>query len=88
MSDKSIIIGDDMIETQLKENSKKLSISLEELIDRYIRIGLYMDDYYKQPKLSKEKLMKIFKIDEQKKKNHSKDNSMDALVGIYKYSEE
>lgn len=33
---KKIIIGDEMIETQLIEKSKRLNISLCELIDRYI----------------------------------------------------
>ncbi|MDO5814517.1 MAG: hypothetical protein Q4Q18_02670 [Methanobrevibacter sp.] len=42
MSDKGIVIGDDMIQAQLEENSKKLGISLDELIDRYIKRGLYI----------------------------------------------
>lgn len=36
MSDKKTIIGDEMIQAQLAENSKKLGISIDELIDRYI----------------------------------------------------
>ena len=63
MSDKEIVIGDDMIQAQLEENSKKLGISLDELIDRYIKRGLYSDDYYMQPKLTKEELDEIFKKD-------------------------
>ena len=89
MSNEKIIFGDEMIENQLKENSNKLNISIEELIDRYIRRGLYSDDYYKQPKLSKEKLNEIFKIDDTtNKKETSKKEDIDCLVGIYNYSEE
>ena len=37
MFDKKTLIGDKMIETQLNEKSKMLDISVDELIDRYIR---------------------------------------------------
>lgn len=74
------IIKQEMVEAQLKEISNKLNIS-DALIDRYIRIGLYMDDYYKAPKLSKEKLLEIFKLDEEPKKSELKNR--DPLVGIY-----
>lgn len=85
MTEKQIIIGDKMIEDRLKENSNKLNISIEELIDRYIRRGLYSDDYYKQQKLSKEKLKEIFKIDEEPGNGNSpKNHHFDELVGIYK----
>ena len=85
MSDEKIIFCDETIENQLKENSEKLNISVEELVDRYIRRGLYTDDYYKQPKLSEEKLKEIFKIDDNvnmKEKNPKKGN-MDSIIGIY-----
>lgn len=61
MSDKKTVIGDKMIESQLNEKSKMLGISLNELIERYIKRGLYSDDYYIQPQLSKRKLMKFLK---------------------------
>ena len=63
MSDKKILIGDNMIEEQLKEKSTKLGISLYELIDRYIRRGLYSDDYYMQPPIPREELDEICKRD-------------------------
>ena len=63
MSDKKTIIGDKMIQAQLEENSRKLSISIDELIDRYIKRGLYSDDYYMQPKLSREELDELSKKD-------------------------
>lgn len=81
MSDDKTKIGDKMVEAQLKEISNKLNISVDALIDRYIRIGLYMDDYYNAPKLSKEKLLEIFKLDEEPKKSELKNR--DPLVGIY-----
>lgn len=63
MSDKKTIIGDEMIQAQLAENSKKLGISIDELIDRYIMRGLYSDDYYLQPKLTREELDELSKKD-------------------------
>ena len=46
MSGKKTVIGDKMIETQLNEYSKKLNISVDELIERYIKRGLYRDNHY------------------------------------------
>ena len=67
MSDKkTIIIGDDMIENRLKEKSIKLGISVDELIDRYIRRGLYSDDYYESPQLTMEELLEMSKKDVKK----------------------
>lgn len=63
MSDEKIMIGDEMIEMQLEENSHKLNISLEELIIRYIRRGLYSDDYYMQPDFTREELEEMSKRD-------------------------
>ena len=60
MSDKKTLIGDKMMETQLNEKSKMLGISVDELIERYIKRGLYSDDYYVQPQLSKEEIDVIF----------------------------
>ena len=40
MSEKTII-GDDRIKAQLEENSKVLSISIDELIERCIKRGLF-----------------------------------------------
>ena len=60
MSDKKTLIGDKMIEAQLNEKSKMLGISVDELIERYIKRGLYSDDYNVQPQLSKEEIDVIF----------------------------
>lgn len=54
MSDSKTIIGDEMIEVKLKNKSDILNISVDELIDRYIRIGLFCDDYYDHSELTKE----------------------------------
>ena len=43
MSDKKTVIGDKMINAQLEENAKKLNISVDELIERYIKRGLHSD---------------------------------------------
>ena len=68
MSDKKTIIGDKMIQAQLEENSKKLGISIDELIDRYIRVGLFTDDYYNPPQLTREELIEISKKNVEKDK--------------------
>ena len=52
------------METRLKENSEKLNISVDELIDRYIRRGVYSDYFYlKRPKLSLDELKEMSKRD-------------------------
>lgn len=58
---KRTMVGDEMIEAQLKEYSTRLNISVDELIERYIRRELYSDDYYTAPKLSREDLEEISK---------------------------
>lgn len=63
MSDKKTVIGDEMIEAQLKEKSAILNISVEELIDRYIRRELYTDDYYAPRKLTRKELLEMSKRD-------------------------
>lgn len=86
MSDMKMVIDDEMILAQLQENSKKLNISVDELIDRYIRLGLYTDDYYEPPKLSKEELMELSKIDIEKDLKNGippKKHNFNALVGKF-----
>ncbi len=63
MSDKKTVIGDKMIEEQLNEYSQRLNISLDDLIERYIRRGLFSDDYYKPSPVSIEELKKLNKIE-------------------------
>ncbi|MBQ8017068.1 MAG: hypothetical protein IJ258_03075 [Methanobrevibacter sp.] len=71
MSDKETLIGDEMIKAQLIKKSNKLGISLDELIERYIRRGLYGDDYYTQPQLSKKEIDEIFKRNMERDKKNS-----------------
>ena len=63
MSGKKTVIGDEMIETQLNEYSKKLNISVDELIERYIKRGLYSDNHYLERKVTLEQLDRIHKLD-------------------------
>ena len=63
MSEKFNLRCDKMMETRLKENSQKLGISVDDLIDRYIRRELYSDDYYNAPSLSIEEIEEILKMD-------------------------
>lgn len=66
MSDRKIVFGDDMVEAQLREKSAKLNISIEGLVNRYIRRGLFMDDYYEPRKLTIEELREMSKRDLEK----------------------
>lgn len=59
MSDKKIMIGDSLIEAKLLKTCGELDISLDELIDRYIRRGLYCDDYYDPPELTLSEIKEI-----------------------------
>lgn len=61
MSDKETLIGDEMIKAQLIKKSNKLGISLDELIERYIRRGIFTDDYYEPPKRTREELIEMSK---------------------------
>lgn len=91
MSDKKIFIGDTVIGAQLKEKSSKLNISLEGLVDRYIRRGLFMDDYYKPPKLTAEELMEISRknVEEDRKRGIlPKKHNFDVFIGRWNKSEE
>jgi len=86
MSDKKTAIGDEMIENRLKEKSRKLGISLDELIDRYIRLGLFTDDYYEPPKLSREELMEISRREVEKDMKNGfppKKHNFDSFVGKF-----
>ena len=85
MSKMYLIQCDKIMETKLKENSKKLGISISDLIDRYIRQELCVDnDYLKKPKLSWEQLREISKRDAKRDRKNGifpKPHS-DSLVGI------
>ena len=62
MSEKKITItGDDMLETRLKKNSKRLNISICELIDHYIRRALYHEYLYEPKPLTREELTELSK---------------------------
>ena len=43
--------GNSYFKDDLKRISHKLAISPDELIERYIRRGLFEDDYFKRPQL-------------------------------------
>ena len=68
MSGKKTVIGDEMINAQLKANSEKLNISIDELIEWYVRRGLFTDDYWEPPEITIEELRKINKIELEREK--------------------
>lgn len=88
---KKIIIGDKMVETRLKEKSSILNLSLDELIERYIRRGLYSDDYYTQPVIPREKLVEICKRDIERDRKRGippKKHNFDVLIGRWDKSDD
>ena len=85
MYDEKIIIGDSLIEAKLLRKSGELNISLEELIDRYIRRGLYCDDYYNPPELTISELREIRKREIEKDKKRGikpKKHDFGVFIGI------
>lgn len=64
MSEKYNARCDKMMETKLNENSQRLGISIFDLVDRYVRRGIYSDNHYmERPRLSFEQLKEISKRD-------------------------
>ena len=89
MADKKTIIGDKMVYARLKERSNWLNISVDELIDRYIRRGLFSDDYYEPPKLTMEELLEISRKDVEKDIENGippQKNNFDIFVGRWSKS--
>ena len=80
-------IGNNMIEAQLLEKSDKLGISMDELIERYIKMGLYIDDYYEPPELTREEAIESIKKDaEEDRKNGIPPQKHDSSVFINRWS--
>ena len=89
MSDEKIMIGDDLVEVKLKETSTKLDISLQELMDRYIRRGLFADDYYVPEILSRDELIELSKEDIEKDKKRGifpKKHDFSGFVDLFNKS--
>ena len=86
MPDKKRIFGDyKMVERQLKEKSNILNISVDELIDRYIRRKIFFDYFYTPPKRTKEELVEMAKkaVEEDKKRGiFPKKHNFDFFVGL------
>ena len=83
MSEKNKEHSDKMIETKINETSEKLNISVEDLINRYVKRGLYMDDYYEPPKLTREELLEMGRKEVEKDRKrgiYPKDTNFDVFV--------
>lgn len=59
MSSEKTVIGDEMIESQLNEKSAILNISIDDLIDRYVKRELFTDDYYVPPVYTREEVLEM-----------------------------
>ena len=84
------IIGDELIEAQLTENSNRLNISVDELIERYIKRGLHSDDYYMQPDFSREELDEILKRDMERDRKRGippAQHDFDVFIGRWNSSD-
>lgn len=85
MSNEEIIIGDKMIEARLKKKSNKLNISLDSLIERYIKIGLFMDDFYEPPQLTSEEVRELIRKDAERDRKRGippRKHNHDVFIGI------
>ena len=81
----------DVVEAKLREKSSELNISLEELVNRYVRRGLYCDDYYNPPKLTREELIEISKMESEKDRKRGippKKHNFDVFVGLINNSDD
>ena len=90
MSDKKIIIGDKMVESQLKIKSNMLGISMAELIDRYIVRSLFREDHYVPPKITMEEFVERGKkaIEKDKKRGVlPHEHNFAALIGRWNKSD-
>ena len=70
---------------QLNDYSNMLGISINDLIERYIKRGLYTDDYYEPPVYTLDELIEMGnKAVERDKKNGipPKKHNFDVFVGI------
>lgn len=84
MSDKKTLIGDRMLEAQVRQKSNTLNISLDDLIERYVKRGLFFDDYYEPPKRTREELIEMGKKAVEKDKKRGippKKHNFDVFVG-------
>lgn len=80
-----------MVEAHLKEKSAELNISLDDLVDRYIRRGLFMDDYYKPPKITAEEFMEMCRKDVEKDRKRGirpKKHNFDVFIGRWNKSDD
>lgn len=90
MSDKERKVGDTVIENKLLEKSNILNISFEELTNRYIKWGLFMDDYYVPRQRTREELIEMSKkrVEQDKKRGiPPKKHNFDVFIGILNKSD-
>ena len=74
-----------MIEEKLNKIANKLDITIDELIDQYLRMGLYADDYYIAPKFTKEELNEMAKKEVERDIKNGippKKHNFDQFVGL------
>ena len=80
-----IVRSDESMEKELEEKSALLNISVDDLIDRYIRREMYREDFYVSPKRTLEELLEISRQEAEKDKKkgiYAKERTLDFFVGL------
>ena len=71
--------GNEYFKKRLEIVADRLGITLDEVVDRYIRRGLYEDDYFVRPKYSYEEYKKSIANKPPRKKHKKRDFFKDFL---------
>lgn len=91
VSDDKTRIGDKMIAAKLTEKSLELNLSFNGLIERYIRRGLFSDDYSDPPHLTREELMELSRREVEKDKKRGippKKHDFSVFIGLLNKSDD
>ena len=86
MSSISKSSSDSKVMSKLEENAGKINISVEELIDQYIKLGLYEDDYYEPRSLTKEEIREVLRKDDERDRKMGvppMKHNFDEIVGLF-----
>ena len=85
MSSNSKNSSDSMVMSKLEKNSSKLNISVKELINQYIKLGLYEDDYHEPEPITEEEFVELLRRDSEKDRKRGippRKHITDAIVGL------
>ena len=78
--------SDSKVMTKLEVNAGKLNISVKELINQYIKLGLYEDDYYEPEPITEEEFVELLRRNGEKDRKRGippRKHITDAIVGLF-----